>query len=119
MPEATMGAAIARARQQAGLSLSRVARAAGTSPSHLSRIERGERTGVSADLIERLARELHVDAAHLLAPAGLLPVAIQRELADPALARAFKGGMLPPPTRAALRRLHIASLAEEGRRQAG
>jgi transcriptional regulator with XRE-family HTH domain len=115
---APLAAIITAARLRAGLSLTATAKAAGTSPSHLSRVERGERTGISAELLERLARALRIDAAELLAPAGMLPSGTAAALADPRLARAFEGA-LPAVTWDALRRLHIAAVADQWRREAG
>ncbi len=114
-----VGLVIRQARENARLSLTALARAAGTSASHLSRVERGERRGVSAELLERVARALRIDQAELLVPAGLLPAGTQRELAGHRFARAFEGGTLPVDTGNALRRLHLAGMADESRRRAG
>lgn len=109
---------LATARTRAGVSLAELGEMAGTSASHLSRLERGERTGVSPALLERLARALHLDPAELLAPAGVLAGDVTAALSDPGLAKALGPEALPPATRDALRRLHIAAVAEDWRLEA-
>lgn len=110
---------LASSRQRVGLSLAALADAAGTSPSHLSRLERGERKGVSAALLERIARALRIDPAVLLGAAGVLAADVSVALAEAGLARALGPGALPAATRDALRRLHIAAVADDWRRHAG
>jgi transcriptional regulator with XRE-family HTH domain len=79
----------------------------------LSRLERGERTALSRDLLARLASTLDVQPGELFAAAGLLPPAIERELADPDLALALADGdRLPYRTHWILRRRHLAAFAE-------
>lgn len=111
--------ALASARRTAGLSLTAVADSAGTSASHLSRLERGERTGVSPALVERLAKALQVDPTDLLSSAGYLAAEVSAALSEPDLARALGPGSLPTETRDLLRRRHIAAVAEKWRREAG
>ncbi|HXH07171.1 MAG TPA: helix-turn-helix domain-containing protein [Vicinamibacterales bacterium] len=105
---------LADGRKRRGLSLQQLAIRAGTSKSHLSRIENGERGGVSRELLGRLADVLEIDAGELFAAAHQLPPDVERELADPELARALvERYQLPAPTRAALRRLHLAQMVDE------
>ncbi len=109
----SFGALVRSARSRQQLSLTEAAARAGTSASHLSRLERGERTALSRELLARLASTLDVQPGELFAAAGLLPLAIERELADPALALALADGdRLPFRTREMLRRRHLAALAE-------
>lgn len=110
---ALFGEIVRTARHRQGLSLAEAAELAGTSPSHLSRLERGKRLGLSRDLLNRLASSLDVDALRLFAAAGLLPPAVERQLADPGLALALADGdRLPYRTRWLLRRRHLGALAE-------
>jgi transcriptional regulator with XRE-family HTH domain len=109
----SFGALVRSARSRQQLSLVQAAARAGTSASHLSRLERGERTALSRDLLARLASTLDVQPGELFAAAGLLPPTIERELADPELALALADGdRLPFRTREMLRRRHLAALAE-------
>jgi transcriptional regulator with XRE-family HTH domain len=108
-----LGTLLRAARIREALSLSAVAKLAGTSASHLSRIERGERDALSRDLLARLASTLRADPGEVFAAAGLLPLQIERELASPALALALvDGAQLPYRTRWMLRRRHLGILAE-------
>src|SRR5262245_50815202 len=86
---ALFGEIVRTARRRQGLSLAEVAGRAGTSPSHLSRLERGKRLALSRDLLARIASTLEVDTLRLFAAAGLLPPEIGRELADPEFALAL------------------------------
>lgn len=106
-----LGTSLRAARQAAGISLETVALSAGISKSHLSRLERGERDGVSRQLLERLAEGLKVDSARLFTAAGILAPGVERDLADNDLCRALEGERLPVASWEALRRLHIAQLA--------
>src|SRR5437868_15322790 len=83
---ALFGEIVRTARQRRGLSLAEVADLAGTSPSHLSRLERGKRLALSRDLLSRIATTLEVDTLRLFSAAGLLPPPIERALADPDVA---------------------------------
>lgn len=110
---ALFGEIVRTARLSQGLSLEEVAGRAGTSASHLSRLERGKRLALSRDLLDRIAAALDVDVMRLFAAAGLLPPAIERELADPAFSLGLlDGARLPYRTRWALRRRHLAGLVE-------
>lgn len=110
---ALFGEIVRSARLRQGLSLDEVAGRAGTSASHLSRLERGKRMALSRALLDRIASTLEVDPVRLFAAAGLLPPTIERELADPDFSFALvDGSRLPYRTRWALRRRHLAGLAE-------
>lgn len=71
--EASLGATIRTYREQAGLSQRQLAAMAELHHSVLARIENGEVTSPSADLLQRLADVLEVDAAELLAFIGVKP----------------------------------------------
>jgi transcriptional regulator with XRE-family HTH domain len=104
---------LAASRRARKLSLTQLAKKAGASTSHLSRIERGERDSLSRELLGRLATALDLDPERLFAAARLLPPDVERELANPAFAGAlFAGYEVPAPTRALLRRVHIARAVE-------
>lgn len=108
-----LGTLLRSARIREELSLSAVAKLAGTSASHLSRIERGERDALSRDLLARLASTLGADPGAVFAAAGLLPLEVERELASPSLALALvDGAQLPYRTRWMLRRRHLGIIAE-------
>jgi transcriptional regulator with XRE-family HTH domain len=79
---------LASSRRARKLSLTQLASKAGTSTSHLSRIERGERDSLSRELLGRLAAALDLEPERLFAAARLLPPDVERELADPAFAGA-------------------------------
>lgn len=107
------GEIVRTARLRHGLSLVDVAGRAGTSASHLSRLERGKRLALSRELLERIASTLEVDPARLFAAAGLLPPAIERELANPDFSLALvDAARLPYRTRWVLRRRHLAGLVD-------
>ncbi|HVM00498.1 MAG TPA: XRE family transcriptional regulator [Egibacteraceae bacterium] len=95
-------------------SMRSVAREAGVSQAHLSRIEAGER-GAPPDLIERIAGALQVDAGPLLELTDALPGSVIAALADRDIRLALGPGELPSDTRHLLRRLHIAHIAERVR----
>lgn len=70
------GALLKRKRKAAGLSQSALAKAAGISPSHLNRIEKGDRNPPPADKILRIASALRLSPAEtdqLLVAAGYAP----------------------------------------------
>jgi transcriptional regulator with XRE-family HTH domain len=111
---ALFGEIVRTARHRQGLSLAEAADLAGTSPSHLSRLERGKRLTLSRDLLSRIATTLEVDTLRLFGAAGLLPPPIERALADPEVALALADGdRLPYRTRWLLRRRHLGALAEQ------
>ena len=108
----TFGGMLREARVKQKLTLARAAELVGTSASHLSRLERGERTALGRELLARLAATLAVDPPRLFAAAGLLPPTVERELADPDIALALvDGGRLPYRTKWMLRRRHLGLLA--------
>jgi transcriptional regulator with XRE-family HTH domain len=95
------------------LSLEETARLAGISAGHLSRLERGERTGLSRKLLAQLTAILAVDPIELYGAAGQLPARIEQALANPDLALALMDGQsVPFRTRWMLRRRHLSVLAE-------
>ena len=67
-----VGCAIRARRLELGVGLKSLARAAGVSPSHLSRVENGK-ARPSAELLERVAERLGMDTEGTLAMAGFLP----------------------------------------------
>lgn len=75
-----LGSMIAASRKKASLSLRELARRAKISPSHLSRIENGNREKPSAQLVARLARALKADADALYVASGRLPPDVERWL---------------------------------------
>ena len=60
------GARVRSCRKYAGLTMSDLAGRSGTTYQYVSRIEKGEATGVSVQMMERIAKELDVDTAFLL-----------------------------------------------------
>lgn len=114
------GDALARAlRQTRGdRSIRSVAADAGISQAHLSRIESGERKP-PPELVVRLAAAMQVDAEPLLELAAGLSEGVLRQLAEPELRLALRGGELSAPTRSLLRRAHLAEVAERIRARIG
>lgn len=109
-----LGSLLRTSRNRQRLTLARVAQLAETSPSHLSRIETGERTAVSRTLLARLATILDVDSVELFLQAGRLPPAVESDLADHRLALALVfDGRLPERTRWSLRRRHLGLVAQQ------
>lgn len=107
-----LGAIIRFERLARGLTLEDLAERADTSPGHLSRVERDGRAA-SRDLRDRLASQLELQPAALLAADPRLPLSIERELANPVFALALlDGGRLSPTAAIALRRSHLAAVAE-------
>jgi transcriptional regulator with XRE-family HTH domain len=99
-------------RKQTGMLLKEVARDSGVSISHLSKLENGKRVAVSKRAIGGIASALNIPPAELFAAAAILPREVERQIADPELAYAVMDGYsLPPGTRVAMRRIHIAALA--------
>src|SRR4051794_20297545 len=84
-----LAAALREARRERGMTLTALAREIGYSVSHLSRLERGQRSSPSTDLLERLADALGLQPAPVFAAAGLLPPKVAVELAGPSFALAF------------------------------
>jgi transcriptional regulator with XRE-family HTH domain len=68
----SLGEYVRDARERAGLSIRELARLAEVNHAFLARVENGER-GASAELLQRLADVLDVDAAELLAYVGIRP----------------------------------------------
>jgi transcriptional regulator with XRE-family HTH domain len=69
-----LGAYLRTKRQEAGLSIRELARLAGVDFAYLSRLESGERSEPSAELLQRIADVLETDAGELLAYVGVKPV---------------------------------------------
>ena len=71
----SLGRFLRTARTEAGLSIRELARRAGASYTYLSRVESGERGMPKPELLQRLAKELNVNPAELLAYVGIEPTA--------------------------------------------
>jgi transcriptional regulator with XRE-family HTH domain len=69
-----LGAYLRAKREEAGLSIRELARLAGANYAYLSRLESGERSEPSAELLQRIADVLETDASELLAYVGVKPV---------------------------------------------
>lgn len=70
----TLGQLIRKHRQAKQLSLVDLARQVRVSPSHLSRVERGQRGGVTSNkMLARLATALEVSPDEVFCAAGKLP----------------------------------------------
>ena len=67
----TLGDYLRAAREEAGLSLRQAATATGTNHGYLARLESGEKKNPSADMLQRIADALEVNAADLFLLAGL------------------------------------------------
>ncbi|MBX5467453.1 MAG: helix-turn-helix domain-containing protein [Firmicutes bacterium] len=65
-----LGSYLRALRRRRGMSLAAVAKAAGMSPSYLSRLERGTRRPPGPDRLRRLSHILGVEAGQVLAAAG-------------------------------------------------
>lgn len=63
--DGTLGDFIKSKRQEAGWSLRKLAELSGVSTSHLSRIENGERSPTTEDVLARIANALGVDIEEL------------------------------------------------------
>lgn len=101
-----LGLAIRLARRRNGWSLEHLAELVGSSASHLSRIERGDRTAVGRDLIGRIAGELRLDPSEVYKSTGTLPREIEAELTHPDVSLAVADGHgLPLASQRALRRI--------------
>src|SRR5262245_42653541 len=68
----TLGDTIRQAREELGLSIRELARVAGVNFAYLSRLETNER-GASADVLQRLADVLKLEASDLLRFIGVRP----------------------------------------------
>lgn len=60
-------------REQAGISQEQLAAAIGVNHSYIARIESGKRAKPAADILQRIADTLHIDASELLAFLGVRP----------------------------------------------
>lgn len=92
-------------------SLRSLAAEIGVSQAHLSRVESGERPA-TPDLVMRLASQLQVDAGPLLERTETLPESVVRDLSRAELRLAVGPAELPGQTLNALRRIHLAEVAE-------
>jgi len=85
-----LGKIIKQQRVMSGLTLQELAQASGVSPSHLGRIERGDRFP-SAHILGKIAKPLGLSEGELFAFAGYLPSEVEREAEvgklDPYVAR--------------------------------
>lgn len=108
--------ALLDARLARGLTISEVARRAGISIGHLSRVERGEREATRS-VLDAVAGALGMPVGELLHAAGLASPEAIALAADPACNLAFQPEEISR-TRDALRRIHLGALAEDCRRRA-
>ena len=91
----SLGSMIRTTREQAGITLSGLARAARVSPSYLCRIEKGDRTRKpSHKLLARLAASLELPPDDLFCAAGRVPHDIARWIVStPGLLTRLRGEM--------------------------
>lgn len=106
------GARLRQARRAAGMTVERLAELAEIDKGHLSRIETGHRP-LPEPLAERVAGHLGVTAASILVASGRLTGAVVSALASEGYAAALAPPRLDSVTLPALRRIHLAHLAEE------
>lgn len=102
------GAALASARQAAGLTQAELSDRCGVSRSHVSRLESGDRSRLSLDLIARLEAELRTEGK-LYAAAQVVPPSAAAVLAP--LYLALQPTELRRTTSTATRRIHLARVA--------
>lgn len=69
----SLGEAVRRAREEAGLSVRALAASVGISASNITRLEAGEHQAPSAGLLQRIADVLEIDSAELLDFIGVKP----------------------------------------------
>lgn len=69
----TLGAYIRAAREDGQLSQGQLAAAIGVDPSYVARIESGQRAKPAADVLQRIADALDIEAGDLLAFLGVRP----------------------------------------------
>lgn len=105
-----LGEHLRLARQATGLKLKDVAARAGTSRTTLSLLERGQRP-VKAELLERIVNITGADGSTAFRLAELVPPQAATEVLGPEVARVLEPGGLSRAARAALRRVHLQSLA--------
>lgn len=110
--EQSLGATLRDAREKKKLSLRAAAAGTGISYSSLYRIESGERDSAPLDALLRLGTKLGIAHATVTRLAGGLSAEGVRELAGGRVRGALRGGRLSPGAVAALRRVHVAALAE-------
>lgn len=67
----SLGAYLRAARQQAGLSLRDLERLTGIGNSYLVKLENNQKTNPSAEVLQRIAEALELDASELLAFIGI------------------------------------------------
>lgn len=72
----TLGEYIRSARNEAGLSIRQLASLAGMNHSYLVKIETDQNDSPSADVLQRIAEVLEIDASELLAFVGVKPSSI-------------------------------------------
>jgi transcriptional regulator with XRE-family HTH domain len=112
LAERSLGATLRDAREDKDLSLRAAAAGTGMSYSTLYRIESGERDSAPLDALLRLGTKLGIPHATVTRLAGGLTPEGVREFAGGRVRGALRGGRLGPDAAAALRRVHIAALAE-------
>lgn len=75
-PAPSLGATIRAHRERAGLSIRQLATNAGVNYAYLSRVENGTYENPSADVLQRLAGALDIDAGKLLRFIGIKPTTV-------------------------------------------
>ncbi|HEX2015089.1 MAG TPA: XRE family transcriptional regulator [Solirubrobacteraceae bacterium] len=108
---AELGAAIRVAREDAELRLKDVADITGSSVSSIQGIEAGTRS-VPAALLSQIAAVVRAETAALFREAGMVPDQVTAQLLAADVAGALAEDGLSMPARAALRQIHLTTLAE-------
>lgn len=112
MVDGRAGARLREARRAAGLTVEQLAKLADIDKGHLSRVETGQRN-LPETLARELARHLGIAADEILIAGGRLPLEVIGALASETLAGALSLPQLYDATLPALRRLHLARVAED------
>lgn len=107
-----LGAAIRAARDNAEMRLKDLADATGISVSTIQGIEAGTRS-TPAPALSQIALAVQADTADLFREAGIVPDQVTAQLLSPDLAGCLAGDGLSTPARAALRQIHLTTLAEK------
>jgi transcriptional regulator with XRE-family HTH domain len=81
VPARKLGPLLRSTRLQRGVSLTLLAKRAGVSPSHLSRLETSEYLAVSEKFLRRLAQLLDLPADDVITSAGRIPKDVETYLA--------------------------------------
>ena len=105
-----VGKMLLDARKGLGKKQLEVANAAGTTPTTVSLVERGERA-VSPPLLEKLVAASGADATAVFRITGTVPPAVAEDLLAPELAEAIERGRLDADVRWELRKPHLEEIA--------